>query len=196
MARNFSDLVLINVVAMRTLGLRVFRACEGSYLGFHRASSAHPCRHRSRHTSDSALVHALSTEDDDQLVAPWLTPAGQIALFGVSSSLPTRRSPPKSSRKYGALRCPYFDPLGSRRSVDPDLSRGWRSPNGSGVALTPLPGLGHLPQLEAPEVVLRELFAVSFQTVTHPRCGRGTSALNRNERKNRSHACLRECGLN
>jgi len=156
--KEFSDLVLINVVAMRPWGSAFFehvKAHISAFTGLPRHIHAAIVRAY----IDSALVHALSTEDDDQLVAPWLTPAGQIAFwrqFELADEAFTAEVEPQ----YGALRCPTSILWGADDPWIP-ISRGMALAERVGVALTPLPGLGHLPQLEAPEVVLRELFAVS-----------------------------------
>lgn len=152
--RDYAGLVLMNVVAMRPWGSEFFEHVKAHVAAF---TGLPPHIHAAIVCAyiDSALAHAIPQEDHDQLDAPWLTPAGQKAFwrqFELADEAFTAEIEPQ----YGALRCPTSILWGTDDPWIP-MARGMALAERVGVTLTPLPGLGHLPQLEAPDVVLREL---------------------------------------
>lgn len=153
---EFANLVLMNVVAMRPWGSEFFEHVK-THISAFTGLPQHIHAAVVRAYIDSALVHALPAEDRSQIDAPWLTPAGQKAFwrqFELADEVFTAEVEPQ----YGALRCPTSILWGADDPWIP-ISRGMALAERVGVSLTPLPGLGHLPQLEAPDVVLQELFA-------------------------------------
>ncbi|ROU00172.1 alpha/beta fold hydrolase [Histidinibacterium lentulum] len=151
--RDFASLVLMNVVAMRPWGSAFFEHVKSHLPAF---TGLPPHIHAAivRAYIDSALVHALPA---DGLEAPWLAPAGRAAFwrqFELADEVFTAEMEPQ----YGALRCPAAILWGADDPWIP-MSRGMALAERVGVALTPLRGLGHLPQLEAPDAVLQELSA-------------------------------------
>lgn len=154
--REFASLVLMNVVAMRPWGSAFFEYVKTHISAF---TGLPPHIHAAIMYAyiDSALVHAIPKEDYNQLGAPWLTAAGQKAFwrqFELADEAFTAEVEPQ----YGALRCPIAILWGADDPWIP-ISRGMALAERVGVTLTPLSGLGHLPQLEAPNVVLQELVA-------------------------------------
>ena len=152
--RDFAGLVLMNVVAMRPWGSEFFEHVKAHVSVF---TGLPPHIHAAIVCAyiDSALADAIPQEDCRQLDAPWLTPAGQKAFwrqFELADEAFTAEIEPQ----YGALRCPTSILWGTDDPWIP-MARGMALAERVGVTLTPLSGLGHLPQLEAPDVVLREL---------------------------------------
>lgn len=99
---------------------------------------------------DSALAQPLPAEDYDRLDAPWLNAEGQAAFwrqFALADAALTEAVIPQ----LGALGCPAAVLWGADDPWIP-LSRGAALADKIGVPLRPLDGLGHLPQLERPEV--------------------------------------------
>ncbi|WP_349360678.1 alpha/beta hydrolase [Stappia sp.] len=154
--RDYAGLALMNVVAMRPWGSDFFEHVKAHVSAF---SGLPPHIHAAivRAYIDSALARAIPPKDRDHLDAPWLTPAGQRAFwrqFELADEVFTAEIEPH----YGALRCPTSILWGTDDPWIP-LERGMALAECVGTPLTPLPGLGHLPQLEAPQVVLRALVA-------------------------------------
>lgn len=154
--KEFASLILMNVVAIRPWGSAFFEHVKTHISAF---TGLPPHIHAAIVCAyiDSALVNAIPKEDYNQLDAPWLTPAGQQAFwrqFELADEAFTAEIEPQ----YGEIRCPASILWGADDPWIP-ISRGMALAERVGVTLTPLPGLGHLPQLEAPDVVLRELFA-------------------------------------
>lgn len=160
--KEFASLVLMNVVAMRPWGSAFFEHVKTHISAF---TGLPPHIHAAivRAYIDSALVHAISSEDYNQLGASWLTADGQKAFwrqFELADEAFTAEIEPQ----FGEIRCHTSLLWGSDDPWIP-ISRGMQLAEQVGVALAPLPGIGHLPQLEAPDVVLRELAAHFIQAV-------------------------------
>lgn len=158
--KEFSGLTLMNVVAMRPWGSEFFEHVKTHICAF---TGLPPHIHAAIVCAyiDSALAHALPKEDYDKLDAPWLTPDGQKA-FWRQFELVDEAFTAEIEPQYGEIRCPTSVLWGADDPWIP-ISRGMALADRIGVTLTPLPGLGHLPQLEAPEVVLQNLSAHLFK---------------------------------
>lgn len=154
--KDFAGLVLMNVVAMRPWGSAFFEHVKAHVPAFTGLpANIHAAIVRAY--IDSALVHALAASDVEHLVAPWTSPPGQKAFwrqFELADEIFTAEIEPQ----FGALRCPTAILWGADDPWIP-IERGEALAQRVGVELTRLPGVGHLPQLEAPDAVLREVLA-------------------------------------
>ena len=152
---EFDRLVLMNVVAMRPWGSAFFDHV-GRHVDAFTALPPHIHEAVVRAYIDGALVTALPPEDTEALVAPWLDEAGRSSFyrqFAQADEIFTAEVEPM----FGDVRCPVQILWGEADPWIP-LARG-RALHGlmPGAGFTTLPGIGHLPQLEAPEAVLQAL---------------------------------------
>ncbi|MGE5767461.1 MAG: alpha/beta fold hydrolase [Bacteroidota bacterium] len=154
---DFARYVLMNVVAMRPWGSEFF-----DHVGRHVAAfqGLPPHIHKAvvRAYIGGALVNDIDPGDFEALAAPWLTEEGRGSFyrqFAQADEAYTAEVEPL----LGALRCPVAILWGEDDPWIP-LARG-RALH----ALIPqstfdtLPGVGHLPQLEAPDAVVTRLTA-------------------------------------
>ena len=152
---DFSKYVLMNVVAMRPWGSEFFDhvgrhvdAFSGLPLHIHKAVVEAYIR--------GALVNEISESDIEELVFPWLSEDGKASFY---------RQFAQADEKYTAEVEPYYEKIRCPVKIiwgeeDPwiPLIRGREL-----FALIPqatlkiLPGVGHLPQLENPDLVARHL---------------------------------------
>ncbi len=155
---EFDHLVLMNVVAMRPWGSEFF-----DHVGRHvdAFTGLPPHIHQAvvRAYIDGALVTHLADDDTEALVAPWLDETGRASFYRQFAQADERFTAEIEPR-YGAVRCPVTIIWGEADPWIP-LDRG-RALHGlmPGSDFRTLPGVGHLPQLEAPEAVLRALSEV------------------------------------
>ena len=152
---DYDRLILMNVVAMRPWGSDFF-----DHVGRHvdAFTGLPPHIHEAvvRAYIGGALARPIPTEDVEALVAPWLTDPGRVSFyrqFAQADEAFTAEIEPR----YGALRCPATILWGTADPWIP-LARGeaFAAAVGQGP-LHPLDGLGHLPQLEAPDLVAARL---------------------------------------
>ena len=153
--RDYTRYVLMNVVAVRPWGSDFFdhvgrhvEAFQGLPPHIHRALVEAYIR--------GALVNEIADEDVESLVAPWLTAAGAASFY---------RQFAQADEKYTAdiepmfadVRCPVkivwgeddpWIPLDRGRSLHAMMPQ---------AAFETIPGVGHLPQLEAPADVLARI---------------------------------------
>jgi pimeloyl-ACP methyl ester carboxylesterase len=152
---DFERYVLMNVVAMRPWGSAFF-----DHVGRHVEAflGLPPHIHRAVVTAyiQGAFVNAIDAADFEQLVAPWLTEEGRESFyrqFAQADESYTAEVEPA----FGSIRCPVKIIWGEADPWIP-LERGKAL-----HALIPqasfetLPGIGHLPQLEAPDLVRARL---------------------------------------
>lgn len=159
--REFDRLVLMNVVALSPWGSEFF-----DHVGRHVAAFTNLPDHIHRAVAEAymrgALAHPIPDDDLATLLSPWLDAAGRASFykqFAQADEAFTRAFEPA----LGDLRCPVRVLWGEDDPWIP-LARGQELARRLGVALTPLPGLGHLPQLEAPrEVAMALVGALSQQ---------------------------------
>ena len=152
---DYARYVLMNVVAMRPWGSDFFdhvgrhvEAFQGLPPHIHRALVEAYIR--------GALVNELPGEDFESLVAPWLTAAGAASFyrqFAQADETYTAEVEPM----FGDVRCPVkilwgeddpWIPLDRGRSLHERMPQ---------AAFETIPGVGHLPQLEAPDAVLARI---------------------------------------
>ncbi|MEM1430723.1 MAG: alpha/beta hydrolase [Pseudomonadota bacterium] len=154
--RDYARLVLMNVVAMRPWGSAFF-----AHVGAHIDAFVGLPPHIHAALADayirSALASGLAEDDIEMLKAPWLDAEGQSAFYA-QFALADERFTAEVEPLYGEVRCPASVLWGEDDPWIP-IARGQALAERMGVRLTPLPGLGHLPQLEAPATVAHHLSA-------------------------------------
>jgi len=154
--REYDRLILMNVVAMRPWGSDFF-AHVGAHIDAFRGLPPHIHAAIVDAYIRSALVTPLPEEDVAALKAPWLDPGGQDAFY-MQFALADEGYTAEIQPRYGSLRCPSAVLWGVDDPWIP-LSRGEALADRIGVPLERLDGLGHLPQLEAPDFVVQRLTA-------------------------------------
>lgn len=163
--RTFAAYVLMNVVALRPWGSDFF-----DHVGKHidAFSGLPPHIHKALVTAyiAGAITTPLRPADLSALIAPWLTPEGAVSFY---------RQFAQADEAYTAafegqldqIRCPVHVIWGKDDPWIP-VTRGKALQAKIGTAsLTLLNGVGHLPQLEAPEAVLAALHDL-IQPSTRP----------------------------
>lgn len=147
---DFSQLILMNVVALSPWGSEFF-----DHVGRHVDAFTGLPDHIHRAVAEAyirgAFAHPIAEEDISALLAPWLSTAGRhsfYAQFAQANEAYTDEFKPL----LGNMRCPVSVLWGKDDPWIP-IDRGHALANLLGVPLTPLDGLGHLPQLEAPHRV-------------------------------------------
>lgn len=152
---TFERYLLLNVVAMRPWGSAFFdhvgrhvEAFQGLPPHIHEALVSAYVR--------GALVHPIPDEDLDALVAPWLAEDGAASFYRQFAQADERYTAEVEPR-FGEARCPVRIVWGEDDPWIP-LARG-RALHGlmPGAEFRSLPGTGHLPQLERPAAVLKEM---------------------------------------
>ena len=154
---DFERYVLMNVVAMRPWGSAFF-----DHVGRHVDAflGLPPPIHRAVVEAyiKGALVNDIGSGDLGKLVEPWLSEAGRASFYRQFAQADEKYTT-EMEPLFGAIRCPVRVIWGEDDPWIP-LARGKAL-----HALVPqaafetLPGLGHLPQLEAPDLVLERLSA-------------------------------------
>lgn len=154
---DFARWVLMNVVALRPWGSDFFDHV-GRHVEAFQGLPPHIHAAVVRAYIGGALVNEIDAGDVDALAAPWLTEAGRGSFyrqFAQADEAYTAEVEPL----LGALRCPVAILWGEADPWIP-LARG-RALQGliPRASFETLPGVGHLPQLEAPDAVLAPLTA-------------------------------------
>ena len=147
---DYARYVLMNVVAMRPWGSEFFEHVKRhgeAFLGLpphiHRAVVEAYIR--------GALVSPLDPADVEALVAPWLSEAGRGSFYRQFAQADERYTA-EVEPLFGAIRCPVTVLWGEDDPWIP-LERGRALHALTGGRFETLPGVGHLPQLEAPDRV-------------------------------------------
>ena len=149
---DYGRYVLMNVVALRPWGSEFF-----DHVGRHveAFSGLPPHIHRAIVEAyiRGALAGEIDAEDFQQLAAPWLTEAGSASFYRQFAQADERYTA-EVEPSYGEIRCPVLILWGEEDPWIP-LERGkalhGRIPQ---AGFETLQGVGHLPQLEAPDRVL------------------------------------------
>ncbi len=153
--RDYGRYVLMNVVALSPWGSDFF-----DHVGRHIAAFQGLPPHIHRALVEAyirgALVTDLQAVDLEALIAPWLTPEGAESFYRQFAQADEKYTT-EVEPLFGEIRCPVTILWGADDPWIP-LDRG-RALHGlmPGSRFEPLPGLGHLPQLEAPAVVIAAL---------------------------------------
>ncbi|MFN0262969.1 alpha/beta fold hydrolase [Tepidamorphus sp. 3E244] len=152
---EFERYVLLNVVAMRPWGSDFFE-----HVGKHVEAFQGLPPHIHAALVDAyiggALAGDIAAEDREALVAPWLTEDGAPSFYRQFAQADERYTA-EVEPMFGDIRCdvrvlwgeddPWI-PIARGRALHEAIGKG---------DFRPLPGLGHLPQLEGPELVAKEL---------------------------------------
>lgn len=152
---NFERYVLMNVVAMRPWGSAFFdhvakhvEAFQGLPPHIHKAIVEAYIK--------GALASDISQDDFERLVAPWLTVEGSSSFYRQFAQADEKYTA-ELEPLFGAIRCPVKIIWGEDDPWIP-LERGKALHALIGQdRFEAMAGVGHLPQLEAPERVLRAL---------------------------------------
>ncbi|MEM7056374.1 MAG: alpha/beta hydrolase [Pseudomonadota bacterium] len=155
---------LMNVVAMRPWGSEFF-----DHVGRHVAAfqGLPPHIHGAvvRAYIEGALAHPIDPNDFDQLVSPWLIDQGKDSFYRQFAQADDRFTAEVEPR-FGDISCPTAILWGADDPWIP-IERG-RALHAlmPGSEFIELSGIGHLPQLEAPDRVLQALlpFLLSEET--------------------------------
>ena len=148
--RDFAGWTLMNVVAMRPWGSAFFEHV-GKHIPAFTGLPPHIHEAVVRAYINGAFVRDLAIDDVERLVRPWLSEEGKAAFyaqFALADEIYTAEVEPD----FPNLRCPTSVLWGTDDPWIP-LERGAALAQAIGVPLTPLQGLGHLPQLEDPDQV-------------------------------------------
>ncbi len=153
---DFSRYVLMNVVAMRPWGSAFFEHV-GRHIDAFLGVPAHIHAAIVEAYIKGALVTLLPETDLEGLVAPWLTEDGRVSFYRQFAQADERFTK-DIEPMFGEIRCPVSILWGADDPWIPiDRGRALKERIGT-ERFTALAGLGHLPQLEAPERVARALF--------------------------------------
>ncbi|EAU41832.1 hypothetical protein FP2506_15404 [Fulvimarina pelagi HTCC2506] len=153
--RDYAGYVLMNVVAMRPWGSAFFEHVKRHIKAF---TGLPPHIHEAivRAYVRSAIATAISEDDVEALVAPWLSEAGQVSFYRQFAQADERYTA-EAEPHFGEVRCPVAILWGEQDPWIPiDRGRALHEAMPQAV-FEVLPEAGHLPQLEAPDRVLTAL---------------------------------------
>ncbi len=154
---DYERYVLMNVVAMRPWGSDFFDHV-GKHVEAFQGLPPHIHRALVEAYIKGALISDIPAEDLENLVAPWLTDEGAGSFYRQFAQADERYTA-EVEPMYGSLRCPAKIVWGEDDPWIP-LARGQAlhalMPHAEFATLT---GVGHMPQLEAPEEVKRTVLA-------------------------------------
>lgn len=155
--RDYERYVLMNVVAMRPWGSEFFDHM-GRHVEAFQGLPPHIHRALVEAYIKGALVTALPAADLASLVEPWLTRDGTASFYRQFAQADEKFTA-EVEPFYGEVRCPTRVIWGEDDPWIP-LARGQAlhrlMPD---AEFATLPGVGHMPQLEAPDHTIRELMA-------------------------------------
>jgi pimeloyl-ACP methyl ester carboxylesterase len=152
---DFERYMLMNVVAMRPWGSEFFDHM-GRHVEAFQGLPPHIHGAIVRAYIEGALVTDIPAEDIDMLVAPWLTDDGAPSFYRQFAQADERFTA-EAEPHFGEIRCPTkiiwgendpWIPLDRGRSLHelmPDAD------------FDTIPSIGHLPQLEKPDAVVKQI---------------------------------------
>jgi pimeloyl-ACP methyl ester carboxylesterase len=154
---DFERYVLMNVVAMRPWGSAFFDHV-GKHVDAFLGLPPHIHKAIVEAYIRGAIVNDIGQEDFAALAAPWLTDEGTGSFYRQFAQADERYTA-EVEPLFGAIRCPVKILWGEDDPWIP-LARG-QALHGliPHASFETLPGVGHLPQLEAPGLVLKHLKA-------------------------------------
>ena len=152
---DFSRFVLMNVVAMRPWGSEFF-----DHVGQHVDAfiGLPPHIHKAVVAAyiEGALVNDIGSSDIEELASPWLSESGRVSFYNQFAQADEKYTL-EVEALYRDIRCPVTIIWGEDDPWIP-LARGRALfdliPH---ATFETLPGVGHLPQLEAPDKVTQSL---------------------------------------
>ena len=152
---DYARLVLMNVVAMRPWGSAFFDHVGKHFEAFS-GLPAHIHKAIVQAYIQGALVNDLDPADFQKLVEPWLSPEGSTSFYRQFAQADERYTT-EIEPQFGDVRCPIrilwgiddpWIPIERGRALYKLIGKG---------EFRQMEGVGHLPQLEAPGTVLKEL---------------------------------------
>ncbi|MGH6948973.1 MAG: alpha/beta fold hydrolase [Kiloniellales bacterium] len=152
---DFDRYILMNVVAMRPWGSEFFDHVGRNIDAF---LGLPPHIHKAvvQAYIQGAIVNPIDNEDFEKLVEPWLSEEGRESFYRQFAQADERFTA-EIEPSFGEIRCPVkiiwgeddpWIPLQRGKSLHALITQ---------ASFEALPGVGHLPQLEAPSLVLRHL---------------------------------------
>ena len=157
---EFSRYVLMNVVAMRPWGSEFFEHV-GRHIEAFQGLPPHIHEAVVRAYIGGALVNDLPPEDIDGLAIPWLSADGKASFYRQFAQADERLTADVEPL-FGQIRCPVSILWGEQDPWIP-LARGQAlADHIKPEAFVVLPGVGHLPQLESPSIVMTALSRLVF----------------------------------
>ncbi len=154
---EFARYVLMNVVAMRPWGSDFF-SHVGKHVEAFQGLPPHIHRALVEAYIKGALVNDIDDEDFGRLVAPWLSAQGADSFYRQFAQADEKYTA-EVEPLFGKIRCPVMILWGEDDPWIP-LDRGKALHRLMPQAdFQTLPGVGHLPQLEAPDKLLQRLKA-------------------------------------
>jgi len=152
---DFASYILMNVVAMRPWGSAFFDHV-GKHVGAFSVLPQHIHEAIVRAYIQGALARDLDPSDIDALVHPWLSNAGRVSFYHQFAQADERFTA-EVEPMFGEVRCPTHILWGEDDPWIP-LKRGKALATAMPKArFQTLPGAGHLPQLEVPDLVLHHV---------------------------------------
>lgn len=165
--REYDRYVLMNVVAMRPWGSEFFDHV-GKHVEAFQGLPPHIHKAVVEAYIQGALVNGIDSDDFAALAAPWLSDEGRVSFYRQFAQADERYTA-EVEPLFGKIRCPVKIIWGEDDPWIP-LARGQALhrliPQAS---FETLPGVGHLPQLEAPDRVLAEV--IPFLDGSEPALG-------------------------
>ncbi|WP_295808014.1 alpha/beta hydrolase [uncultured Nitratireductor sp.] len=148
----FQGFVLMNVVAMRPWGSAFFEHV-GRHVDAFLGLPPHIHRAVVEAYIEGAIVNEIDRSDFEQLVAPWISEEGTASFYRQFAQADEKYTA-EVEPLFGRIRCPSKIIWGEEDPWIP-LERG-RALHAliPQAAFETLPGIGHLPQIEAPDRVL------------------------------------------
>ena len=154
---DYERYVLMNVVAMRPWGSDFFDHV-GKHVEAFQGLPPHIHRALVEAYIKGALVSEIAAEDLENLVAPWLTDEGAASFYRQFAQADERYTA-EVEPMYGDLRCPVKIVWGEDDPWIPLARAEALHALMPDAAFVTLLGVGHMPQLEAPEEVRRQVLA-------------------------------------
>ena len=152
---DYDQLVLMNVVAVRPWGSEFFDHV-GRHVDAFTGLPAHIHEGIVRAYIRGALKSEIAEDDFAALCSPWLSEEGQISFYRQFEQADERYTA-EIEPMYSDLRCATHILWGEDDPWIP-LARGRRlSKLMPSASFSTMPGVGHLPQLESPDIVCGEL---------------------------------------
>ncbi len=152
---DYEKYVLMNVVAMRPWGSEFFTHV-GRHVEAFKGLPPHIHRAVVEAYIKGAVINPVESDDFKKLVAPWLSEDGKVSFYRQFEQADERYTQ-EIETMFGEVRCPTKILWGEEDPWIP-LDRGKALHQFMpGASFEVLSGVGHLPQLEAPLDVLKQL---------------------------------------
>jgi pimeloyl-ACP methyl ester carboxylesterase len=155
--RDYERLVLMNVVALSPWGSAFFDHV-GRHVDAFTGLPPHIHKALAGAYIEGALVNELADGDFDALLSPWLTEDGRVSFYRQFAQADEQFTLDFED-KLDRMRCPVSILWGEDDPWIPVARGRMLHEKIPGSSFVPMPGLGHLPQLEKPDLVAAKLIA-------------------------------------